>query len=206
MHPCSEFPNIDKIDNVPFNLIPLNNQKIYKVETIVKSVDFFYGKRELDISCTLKDLHEFFIKTYGWLFDGNNILIFMEKMTYKFNTRDLNFDSRGYVIIFFRLLNGLYIAKNKYGFHHGDIHKGNIMFDYRIQPKFIDFGTSELNTKVNYVGMFSDVFSLLTTVINRAEKVDPDVDISYLEQFDDFDDSKMELILKELDRNLRQSP
>jgi len=197
MHPCSDFPNYENVDHVPFNLIPIVDN-IYKTEIIVKSVDFFNGKQELDISCTLKDLSDFFIKTFGWLFNGENILIFMEKMSYKFNTRELHFDENGYRILLFRLLYGLKIAKERYGFRHGDIHSKNIMFDIRNQPKFIDFGESLLNSRRNYVGVESDVFSLINTVIRRAEKVDPNCNISFIEEIDDFDDSKIENLLKKL--------
>lgn len=144
------------------------------------------------------------------------LFLFMEQSNYEFKSDSLHFDREGYLRILFLLLHGLYVAIRELGFKHTDIHNGNIMIDktseknvtvdidfqsFQIDlpnhyvPKFIDFGLSTLENRKNREGVDSDMFYLFQTVINRARKYDPTVDLQDIESFDDFDDGSIEYIL-----------
>lgn len=145
------------------------------------------------------------------------LFLFMEQSSYEFKSKSLHFDRQGYLTILFLLLHGLYITMRELGFKHVDIHNGNIMIDktseksisveirsqlYQIElpnhylPKFIDFGLSTLNSdRKTRSGVDSDVFYLFQTIIRRAEKRDPTVDLEDLKVFEDFDDNEIEDLL-----------
>lgn len=221
------------------NVIALDDIKIKGRPSIaVKILQYDKNaKKELKIGCMLNSLNSSaFVNTYGWLISTkipdlwipyinqevyynpkSYLFLFMEQSSYEFKSKSLHFDRQGYLTILFLLLHGLYIAIQKLGFKHADIHNGNIMIDktseksvtveiksqtYQIDvpnhyiPKFIDFGLSTLNSdKRSRTGVDSDVFYLFQTIIKRAKKRDPTVNLEDLESFDDFDDSKIEDLL-----------
>lgn len=144
------------------------------------------------------------------------LFLFMEQSNYEFDSESLHFDREGYLRILFLLLYGLYVAIRELGFKHADIHDGNIMIDKTFEqsltveidfqafqidlpnhyiPKFIDFGLSSVEDRKNRESVDSDMFYLFQTVINRARKYDPMVNLEDIANFDDFDDGSIEYIL-----------
>jgi hypothetical protein len=171
---------------------------------------------EIQVACALNVLLEetpVFPHTYGWLV-GDTVpkgwMLFLKTMepdhdlivyppplfmfTFVQPVDDKWDDTllaveNGYRVVLFFLLHGLYVARSRLGFNHGDIHGGNIMMEYHMQqekenilrygpyeaevksrfvPRFIDYGYSNLNSsKIVFLQGNSDLKSLRDTFEER---------------------------------------
>jgi len=150
--------------------------------------------QDVKIACMLNNIQEtpVFVKTFGWIKCGTIPLEWLKGMDIKkdapkslsrakmflfqvmafsshaWSDRRIKLDVEEYRVMLFLLLHGLYIAQDKIGFRHNDIHSGQILFQtckpgttidvsigenhYRLVcgrfvPKLIDFGLATLGEK-----------------------------------------------------------
>lgn len=145
------------------------------------------------------------------------MFLFMEKAFYPFDSDHVKFSNEGYLTILFVLLHALYIGRRELQFTHSDLHMRNIMLDITREeylqlkieeeifsialpdcflPKIIDFGLSRTEKAWQGGGHKNDVSTLFGAIITRAEKYDPEIDMSQISEFEEFDMDIVTLLTK----------
>jgi hypothetical protein len=177
--------------------------------------------RELNVACelnSLKDQTNVFVHVYGYLIckrvhnswlkypqisefinsyknkddkNMNIIYMFMEKPSSSFMEQGYYFDREELHSLLFILLHALYVANDRLGFRHQDVHEYQILMDrtnnqkdnnlylaikgqeYKVkrpqgmQPKIIDFGKSHTNNYPSDRDGFNDLSSLFLAFEKR---------------------------------------
>ena len=145
------------------------------------------------------------------------MFLFMEQSSYKFDSDAVAFDLKGYLTILYIILHALYVARQRFDFRHSDLHMGNIMIDIvhgtsldlritehtnvhvnlinQYLPKIIDFGHARTSNAVDGGRNKNDVSTVFGAVQERAAKYDPEMDVSVISEFQDFDMPLGELLL-----------
>jgi hypothetical protein len=144
------------------------------------------------------------------------MLMFMEHIAHPFDSKKALVT--GYLNIIFILLHALYVAKRELGFNHSDLHMGNIMLEVTSNrnvilpmndklsfnvnlpdgyiPKIIDFGFSKTNLALDGGRWKNDVATLFGAVEARAVKYSPDLDMSNISSFTDYEWPLEDLLIK----------